>query len=69
MSVERLTPALQEAIENSGLSLKALAERAEMDIGQLSRFMRNERTITLPAAGRLCAVLGLELKPQKREGK
>jgi transcriptional regulator with XRE-family HTH domain len=69
MSPERLTLTLQEAIRDSGLSLKALAERAGMDIGQLSRFMRNERTITLPAAAKLCAVLGLELKPRKREGK
>ena len=59
---DRLTQALQTAIRDSGLSLNMLAERTGLDDGQLSRFMRNDRTISLRAAAKLCAVLGVELK-------
>ena len=74
MAPDRLTPILQQAIRDSELSLNALAELAGgLDSARLSRFMRNERTITLPAAAKLCAVLGLELKAagskSKRKGK
>jgi plasmid maintenance system antidote protein VapI len=69
MVPDRLTPILQKAIRDSGLSLNALAEQAEVDDGQLSRFMRDDRTLSLPVAAKVCAVLGLELKLRRRKGK
>jgi transcriptional regulator with XRE-family HTH domain len=48
-------------VRQSGLSLKELGERTGVDHGRLSRFLRGQRTLTLPAAARVCAVLGLQL--------
>jgi transcriptional regulator with XRE-family HTH domain len=53
---------LQDAIRSSGLSLNELGRRASVSQAQLSRFLRGDRTLTLPAAARLCAYFGLELK-------
>lgn len=62
---------LQTAIEQSGQSLNQLAQIAGVSSGQLSRFMRNERYLSLPAAGRVCEALGLHLaeRPAKRTRK
>jgi transcriptional regulator with XRE-family HTH domain len=51
----------RQAVRDSGLSLNELARRTKVSQPQLSRFMRDERTLTLPAAARLCEVLGLTL--------
>jgi transcriptional regulator with XRE-family HTH domain len=48
-------------VRQSGLSLKELGERTGVDHGRLSRFLRGQRTLTLPAAASVCAVLGLQL--------
>jgi ribosome-binding protein aMBF1 (putative translation factor) len=52
---------LRQAILDSGLSLYELSRRSTVHSAMLSRFMRNERTLTLPAASRICDVLGLHL--------
>lgn len=52
---------LQTAIRSCGVSLNELARQAGVNHGQLSRFVRGERTLTLPAASRVCQVLGLRL--------
>jgi DNA-binding Xre family transcriptional regulator len=68
----RLTTTIQDAVRSSGRTQKELADEAGIDKGQLSRFMVNTRTLTLPAVEKLCKVLGLELQPQrkqKRKGK
>jgi transcriptional regulator with XRE-family HTH domain len=52
---------LQDAIRASGLSLNELGRRTRVSEGQLSRFLRGDRTLTLPAAARLCLYFGLEL--------
>jgi transcriptional regulator with XRE-family HTH domain len=60
---------LREAVSGSGLSLSEIARRAGLSEGQLSRFMRSERTLTLPAAAKVCTVLGLQLvKPDGAVG-
>ena len=56
---------LQNAIRASGLSLNELGRRTGVSEGQLSRFLRGDRTLTLPAAARVCLYFGLELCPQK----
>ncbi|MBN2512530.1 MAG: helix-turn-helix transcriptional regulator [Sedimentisphaerales bacterium] len=52
---------LQEAIRNSGMTLSRISERSGVDHGQLSRFMRNERNLTITTAEKVGTLLGLEL--------
>ena len=52
---------LQNAIRTSGLSLNELGRRIGVSEGQLSRFLHGDRTLTLPAAARVCQYFGLEL--------
>lgn len=52
---------LRHAIGGYGLSLNKLAEATGVHKAQLSRFLRAERTLTLTAAAKLCAYLGLYL--------
>jgi hypothetical protein len=47
----------------SGLSLNQLGKDAGVGADRLSRFLRDDRTLTLPAAEKICRVLGLELAP------
>jgi transcriptional regulator with XRE-family HTH domain len=63
-----LVQQLQNAIEESGLTLGELSRRAGVATSQLSHFMRGERTLTLPVAEKICEALGLELsRPKKRK--
>jgi hypothetical protein len=52
---------LQQVIRDSGLTLTEIGKASGVDQGQLSRFVRGERTITLPAAAKLCVFFGLRL--------
>ncbi len=52
---------LREVIRNSGQSLNQLARASGIGPDQLSRFLRGERTLTLPAVAKVCDALGLEL--------
>ena len=61
-----MTKILQEAIRNNGLPLMEIARLAGITPGQLSRFMRDERTLTLPVADKVCRVVGLQLVPVKK---
>jgi plasmid maintenance system antidote protein VapI len=56
-----LADQLRPAIAGCGMSLNQLAEAAGVHKAQLSRFMRAERSLTLPAAAKLCTYLGLRL--------
>lgn len=61
---------LRQAILDTGLSLYELGRRCKISPAMLSRFMRNERTVTLPIASKICDELGLELHPKKpKKGK
>lgn len=62
-----LEEALRAAIVADGRTLYAIAKDAGLKQIQVARFMRGERTIGLPIAGRLCDVLRLELRPAKRK--
>ena len=57
---------LRDAITESGMSLCAIANQAKVDHSQLSRFMRDERSITFLTAEKIGTFLGLELMPKKR---
>src|SRR5262245_12854455 len=56
---------LQDAVRGSGLSLHELGRRTGVSEGQLSRFLRGQRTLTLPAAARVCSYLGLALSRRR----
>lgn len=57
----RMTRALREAIDASGLALTELQRRTGVDRSQLSRFMRGERSLTLQSVDSLADELGLRL--------
>jgi hypothetical protein len=65
MSENEKTPGLVEqlkdAIRGSGKSLRRLSKDAGIGTPQLSRFMRGERSLSLPAAEKVCHVLRLGL--------
>jgi transcriptional regulator with XRE-family HTH domain len=52
---------LRQAILDSGISLNQLGQRTGIHHSRLSRFVREERDLTLAAVDRLCEVLGLRL--------
>jgi transcriptional regulator with XRE-family HTH domain len=52
---------LREAIRNSDQSLKQLGDASGIGADRLSRFLRAERDLTLTAAEKVCAILGLDL--------
>jgi transcriptional regulator with XRE-family HTH domain len=52
---------LRQAIAGCGKSLNDLARATGVHKAQLSRFLRGERTLTLKAAAKVCAHLGLRL--------
>jgi plasmid maintenance system antidote protein VapI len=56
-----LVDAIREAIRGCGLSMNALARLCAVSQPQLSRFVNGERTLTLPAAAKVCETLGLRL--------
>ncbi len=56
-----LEAVLRKAIVDSGRAVNEIAVAADVPQSGLSRFMRSERTLTLPIASRLCKTLRLEL--------
>ena len=52
---------LRRAVAGCGESLNQLAKATGVHKAQLSRFLRDERTLTLTAASKLCAYLKLSL--------
>lgn len=57
---------LRQAIEGSGLNITELSRKSKVDKGQISRFVNEERTLTLESAEKIAEVLKLELKKRKR---
>jgi DNA-binding phage protein len=52
---------IRDAIRQSEMTVVELAKKADVSHPQLYRFLTEERTLTLPAAARVCEVLGLRL--------
>jgi transcriptional regulator with XRE-family HTH domain len=65
---EQLQVAIQEAIWECGLSQAELARRTELSEGQISRFRRGERNLSLDSIDKLVDVLGLEIviRPRRK---
>lgn len=64
---EVLRRRIREETQKPDVSLVKLAALADITHGQLSRFLRGERSLTLGTASRLCEVLGLGLVQVKHE--
>ncbi len=64
-----ISQALQEAMAKSGVSLAGLERATGISADVLSRFVRGERTLTLPTADKLARHLGLELVKRERRRK
>lgn len=56
-----LSDQFRDAIRESGLSVRELGKRADIDDGMLHRFLSGERSLTLTTADRLGEALGLRL--------
>jgi transcriptional regulator with XRE-family HTH domain len=71
MARKRERPGLVEqlriAIRTSGQSLYRIAKNTGVGADRLSRFLRGQRTLTLPAAEKICDVLGLELTKARKK--
>jgi len=52
---------LRDAIRHSGRTLNQLSIASGVSSAQLSRFMTGKRTLTLPAAAKICEALHLQL--------
>ena len=61
-----VTNTIRQAIVDSGFSIRQLARRADIDPAQLNRFVRSKQSMTLPKVERLCDVLGLVLRQERR---
>jgi plasmid maintenance system antidote protein VapI len=64
-----LVAILKQAIETSGEKLAELARRTGVSTGQLSRFVRGERDLSLGAAAKLVDYFGFQLVRPKTRGK
>lgn len=69
-STTDLAELLRTAIAESGETLHAIAQRAEVDYGNLYKFVSGERQqVTLSVAGRLFDALGIVAKKSRRGNK
>ncbi|MEZ6142707.1 MAG: helix-turn-helix transcriptional regulator [Zavarzinella sp.] len=54
---------LRAAIVESGMPLIKLSQKSGVHSAQISRFLNQQRTLTLPAVVKICHVLRLTLVP------
>jgi hypothetical protein len=52
---------LQAAVRSSGMSLRAIASKTEIDVAVLSKFMNQKGGLSLNGIERLADVLGVEI--------
>ena len=62
----KASEAVRRAIRASGLSLHELSRRTGVEPAVLSRFMRGERSVTLPTFEALAKELGLVVSTKKK---
>lgn len=60
---------LRQAILTAGMTRYRLAQLSGVSEGLLSHFVNRNRTMTLPTAGKVARVLGLELTQAKEPAK
>jgi plasmid maintenance system antidote protein VapI len=59
--VRTISDQLRDSIRDSGLSVRELGKRADVDAGMIHRFLADERGLTTPSVDRLAEALGLRL--------
>jgi len=57
---------LKQALIESTMRNSGIAKLSDLSEAQLSYFINDKRSLTLPAAAKLAQALGLELKPIKK---
>ena len=68
--MQDLADTIRKRFRESGLSIKALADRAGTPYANVHGLIVGDRDVTLGTASALVAVLGLELRPvQPRKGR
>jgi len=67
--MQTLSTALRAAIRNSGKTQLEIANAIGISNGILSRFMREERSMNLETADKVCAYLALELREVVKRGR
>lgn len=67
--MEKISEIIRETMLAADESLHSIAKRAKVDVSQLSRFARGERTLSQNAIDALCGALGLELRPVPKRGR
>ena len=60
-NVSTITEEVRAAIADSGLSLGEIGRRADVPTSVLSRFMREERSITVETLDKIAEALGLRV--------
>ena len=63
---EDIEQRLKRAVLESEMSRYRIAKLSGISEAQLSYFIHDKRSLTLPAAAKLAKVLGLELRPIKK---
>lgn len=66
---QKLADQIRAAVRNSGMSQNAVADRAGIDRGALSKFMTGERGVSMEALEALGVALDLEIRATKRPKK
>jgi len=64
---ENIEQRLKRAVLVSSMSRYQIAKVSGISQAQLSYFVNNQRTLTLPVAARLAEALGLELRPKRKK--
>lgn len=64
-----ITQQLIDAIEQSGQTRYAISQACGVNQGTLSRFVNGKAGVTTETVDRLCAHLGLELRPISKRRK
>jgi len=67
--VKDIEKQLKQAIKESKMSRYRIAKESRLTESQLSYFVNDKRSLTLPAAAQLAKILGLELKPKKKKAR
>jgi len=65
MKTKNIIQSLKQAIEKSEHTQSKIGELSGINKGQISRFMRDERTLTLESAAKIAETLKLELTQKK----
>jgi transcriptional regulator with XRE-family HTH domain len=58
-----LVEQIKEAIRASGQTMYAISKASKVSTAQLSRFMQGKRSLSLPAAEKVCRILRIGLAP------